>query len=165
MTDYLNPLANETAKAYAAFCLYRDMGAGRSIDAAYLRATSKVGQRASKVWVDWSSKYNWVERAKLYDAYLGNKAREQAEGEHLAELQEYRKQLAFSSKSALAAGQRALRLALEKLHNMDYDDIPATSIPSYIKAANDTIEKAMDGWGMALTVDELLEALENDGNI
>lgn len=159
MTTYLDPLPNETAKAYAAYCVYRDLGEKRSIEA--VRENTGKRQGYERQLMRWSSKYDWVERAKQYDAYLANKARVQAEDEHLAELWEYRKQLAFSSRAALSAGQRALRLALEKLQNMDYEKIPVTSVPSYIKAANDTIEKAMDGWGMALAIDDLMDVMEN----
>ncbi len=156
--SYLDPLENETAKAYAAFCVYRDMGSNRSIDTAYRENTSKVG-RANKVWVDWSVKYGWVERAKQYDAYLANKARELREVEHLADLNEYRTQLAQSSKAALATGQKALKLSMERMNAMTAKDIPVKSLPAFVRAANDTIEKAVDGWGMALSVDELITLL------
>lgn len=159
--DPFNPLPNETSKAYAAFQVYRDLGAGRSLAAAYEQSTQKVG-RANKVWGDWSAKYHWVERAKAYDAYLANKARLQREDEHARELAEYREQLAKSSRAALVAGQRALKIALDKLERMNHSDVQVKSLPALIRAANDTIEKAMDGWGAALAVDDLMEALNVD---
>jgi HSP90 family molecular chaperone len=68
--------ANESAKAYEAAREYFELGANRSIEA--------VSQKLSKsipTLKDWSRKYDWVERAKAYDAYqleLQEKAREKA---------------------------------------------------------------------------------------
>ncbi len=52
----------ESAKAYDAFTLYRDMGPGRSI--------SKIVQKHTKnraTCGKWSVKYNWVQRVAAYD--------------------------------------------------------------------------------------------------
>jgi hypothetical protein len=68
----------ESSKAFEAFCLYRDMGTERSI--------RKVAQNLSKSTTlirGWSSKYNWVERATLYDAELDRQAREKRQKEIL----------------------------------------------------------------------------------
>jgi hypothetical protein len=57
-------LPAESAKAFAAFCAYRDLGPERSLNAAYGEG------RAPGHWSQWSSEYRWVERATAYDAYL-----------------------------------------------------------------------------------------------
>lgn len=68
------PLDNESDKAYAAFCAYRDMPPDeRSIEVAY--NARKSNERATKGlatsgrWVKWSTDYSWVERAKAYDVH------------------------------------------------------------------------------------------------
>lgn len=156
---YLSPLDNESSKAYDMFCAYRDMGAGRSIDAVVEKSGKRQGY--ARHLSRWSSKYQWVERAKLYDAYLANKHRKQRESEHADELDQYREQLARTSKAALTTGQRMLKLAMARLETMEQskEPIPPKSLPSFVKAANDTITSAMDGWGMALSVDELMTLL------
>ncbi len=56
---------NESAKAYAAFVVYRDMGLERSIQ--------KVAQKCAKscsLLKRWSSDYAWVDRAWDYDRHL-----------------------------------------------------------------------------------------------
>lgn len=74
---------NESAQAHAAFCAYRDLGAERSIAAAW-RSTPrgrKNPNRTPKRWKIWSSAHDWVERARAYDGHLGSielAAREQA---------------------------------------------------------------------------------------
>ncbi len=66
----------ESAKAYAAFSSYRDMGSDRSLQ--------KVAQSLSKSLTlvkRWSSEHEWVERARAYDNDLARAAKAQAEKE------------------------------------------------------------------------------------
>ena len=68
----------EGNEAYAAFCVYRDMGPQRSIDKAYqqqlsnTRATplTELVMRASGRWTAWSTIWNWTRRALAYDRRL-----------------------------------------------------------------------------------------------
>jgi len=73
---------DESFKAYAAFVAYRDLGVDRSIDKAYAAKRAAQQQpndkptssgRASRYWAEWSTRYNWVERAMAYDDYLMQK--------------------------------------------------------------------------------------------
>lgn len=68
-------LDGESAKAYAAFCVYRDLGPGRSLAIAYgcwRRANGVAGSavKAAGFWQQWSSAFGWVARAAAYDAHL-----------------------------------------------------------------------------------------------
>lgn len=71
-------LKGEGNEAYAAFCVYRDMGPSRSIDSAYRqqlsnkRATpvSGLSMRASGRWTAWSTIYEWGLRALAYDRHM-----------------------------------------------------------------------------------------------
>lgn len=63
----------ESAKAFEAFAIYRDMGVERSV--------RKVTQRLNKSLTligKWSSRYNWPERARAYDRDLDRQAHAQA---------------------------------------------------------------------------------------
>ena len=63
----------ESAKAFEAFAIYRDMGVERSV--------RKVTQRLNKslpLIGKWSSRYNWPERARAYDRDLDRQAHAQA---------------------------------------------------------------------------------------
>jgi hypothetical protein len=68
----------ESSKAYAHFCLYRDMGVGRS-----LRQMEKLDDCTSQLrqLMRWSSKWRWVERCQLYDDYNERQLRVQQEKE------------------------------------------------------------------------------------
>jgi len=68
-------LSNETTKAYAAFCIYRDLGSERRID----KVLAVTGKRNRSSLIKWSSKYNWVERVQAYDQYLEELKRKEQE--------------------------------------------------------------------------------------
>ena len=85
----------ETARAYACFCTYRDLGTGRSLDAAYCQAKGlqKGSKRVAGFWQRWYRSNDWRSRAEAFDAFL-DEAKRQAEvekwkqrGEELAEQQ------------------------------------------------------------------------------
>ena len=59
---------DERSKAYAAFCVYRDLGPDRSLE----KTRQKLGKSAGYTrWMHtWSSKYDWVTRAQAYDDYM-----------------------------------------------------------------------------------------------
>jgi hypothetical protein len=87
-------LPKESARAYAAFCAYRDLGAERSIDAAGTQQLgSRSRKRAPRTWFKWSRRFHWVKRAEAWDAHLvrvGLRDKEQAtrrEGERWQERQ------------------------------------------------------------------------------
>ena len=63
----------ESAKAFEAFAIYRDMGVERSV--------RKVAQQLNKSLTligRWSSNHNWPERARAYDRDLDKRAHDQA---------------------------------------------------------------------------------------
>lgn len=67
---------DETAKAYNAFALYRDLLDRRSLS----KVASKLGV-SQQALVKWSVPNRWVERAEAYDLYLDRKWREARETE------------------------------------------------------------------------------------
>jgi hypothetical protein len=58
----------ESTKAFAAFCLYRDLGPGRSVVGAYRQRTGKESARqADGRWNDWARRWHWPARAATWD--------------------------------------------------------------------------------------------------
>lgn len=57
----------EGAKAYEAFALYRDMGAGRS----YALVAHEL-HKSKTLIARWGSQFNWQARVKDFDAYIDN---------------------------------------------------------------------------------------------
>src|SRR5438132_2063643 len=62
-----NRQVGESSKAYAHFCLYRDMGQERSLRNLARHAESMPDVNQLKRW---SSRWNWVERCQKYDDHL-----------------------------------------------------------------------------------------------
>lgn len=62
------PEPGESAKAFRAFKLYRDMGSERSLART---AETYYGSRSNLAQIRvWSSKFHWVARVRAYDAWL-----------------------------------------------------------------------------------------------
>ena len=61
----------ESAKAYAAFCIYRDMGVQRA-----LRKVTQALNKNLTTIAEWSSKYDWVNRCAAWDAEVDRVARQ-----------------------------------------------------------------------------------------
>jgi hypothetical protein len=69
-------LPGETSYAFAAFCIFRDLGAERNLrKAVSVSITSGVNNEAACAksysgWRNWSFKYRWRERVADYDRYI-----------------------------------------------------------------------------------------------
>ena len=67
----------ESAKAFEAFRIYRDMGPDRSL----VKVSERLG-KSRTIITRWSSVNNWVERARAYDADLEREAQKQTRKEY-----------------------------------------------------------------------------------
>ena len=79
---------NESSRAFAAFCVYRDLPPmERSLDKAYTLSkndgTNAVQKRytANGTWQGWSTQYDWVNRAKAFDDFRFQKQAEAKQSE------------------------------------------------------------------------------------
>lgn len=69
----------ESAKAFEAFRVYRDLGPNRSIGKAL---NASKGSGASKdMFKTWSARWKWVNRAAQWDSYLDEQRRKETENE------------------------------------------------------------------------------------
>ena len=64
-------IEGESSLAFAAFRVYRDLGAERNIRKAVetVEADEAVRVKRYRVWRNWSTQYRWRERAADYDRY------------------------------------------------------------------------------------------------
>lgn len=77
----------ESQRAYEAFAIYRDMGPSRSL----AKVAKKLGKAISLI-ERWSRKWNWVERAALYDDELDRQYRAEQEEERKKMAERHAKQ-------------------------------------------------------------------------
>ena len=102
----------ETPQAFEAFSIYRDMGSSRS--------TAKVGRKLgkSKNLMDrWSSRWEWVERARAYDNDLERQERAEAA-----------KDLKEARKRQRKTGYFMQKKATEALDRLNVEDLDANAI-------------------------------------
>ena len=109
--------SGETAKAYAAFLLYRDLPAiDRSVAAAWGR---KIG---GKQWERWCASHDWVNRAAEHDSDLASRRRERME-----------KELDRAKDDAAVLIRAALAKVAERIRGMDAEELAAGQIPAALR--------------------------------
>lgn len=68
-SSWANMLPGESAKAFQAFAIYRDLGPDRSLE-----RTAQALSKSSRVLAEWSGKYDWTARARAFDEASAAKA-------------------------------------------------------------------------------------------
>ena len=124
-------MGDESAQAYAAFCLYRDLGAGRSLDRAYALHVERINAQGGRQlsanaapggWNRWCLENVWVERAAAYDLDCERRRRQQAERErdaqHTKELEDYRRRQKDFSIASQGAALTLMNLASRRLNKI-----------------------------------------------
>jgi hypothetical protein len=163
-------LPGEPDKAWAAFCSYRDMPvSGRSIKAAQELQTGKKlkTRQPSRHWLSWSSKWNWVARARACDAHRELQNRDLIEAQHRDKLQDHLDQQQRVARANVEASVRLLDLANARLKGVEADlkkKPKVTEIPRDVVAAIRVAAQAGDAASAArseaLGVEELLAMLD-----
>lgn len=157
-------LPHESSSAYHAFSIYRSLPPGeRSIDEAYRRHAGKACDwqgRAPGHVNAWASDNDWVERAMAYDAHLDEAVRAADLEEHIDQLRLYRER-------ALTWAGRADAIALDLLERIEaaVGDLSvgnANDAARVARAARELMDSASGARAQALTVEELLDALDRE---
>lgn len=108
----------ESAPAFEAFAMYRDMGVNRSI-----RKAAQNLNKAVTTLAEWSSKHEWVKRAAAWDAEQDRIAR----NEMLAEM-------ASTRKRQRKQAQRMQEKGMELLESISIGDAKLSEVVSLLKA-------------------------------
>ena len=114
--------SGETAKAYAAFLLYRDLPAiDRSVRAAREGHPNDT-KGTLRQWKGWSMRNGWVNRAAEHDSDLASRRRERMA-----------KELERSQDDGLKLVRADLAKVAERIAGMDAEDLAAGQIPAALK--------------------------------
>ncbi len=168
---------DETAKAYAAFCHYRDMGPVRSLRLLLARYEEEHCQQTAnepptgnrrvvvptlrfRTLADWSRRNEWQRRAGAYDAHLALVARRVAEVAYMEDLESFKKRQKELSQATYAVAVALLDKARVRLEALDVEEIGPGRLPSYFRAAASIAESATNAEAVALGVHELIELLD-----
>ena len=128
----------ETPKAFAAFCIYRDLPAiDRTIVAAVAQQRKNGGKAPVRNWETWSSLYNWSERSLAGDSDLASRRRIRR-GEALERAQD---DIANMSRAALSKLLPLLQPT--DAGGLDPYQIPLSQIPSWLRTLADLQLKSL----------------------
>lgn len=111
---------DETAKAFEAFCLYRDYGSQRSF--AQVIREEGLKETMTGQWSRWSEKYGWVNRVKAYD-------------NHLEEIRRMEKEKAFSDREEqhLKITKKIMDIIEKKLDTFDPEELSQNNLMDWLK--------------------------------
>jgi len=119
-------LSGESSLAFAAFCVFRDLGAERSIRKAVESVEQNETARVKRynVWRNWAAAYRWRERAGDYDQYL----------ERLKQT-ELRKTIEAQGEKHRAVTGKMLDVVQKKLENMNPNDLAQGTVTEWVQVA------------------------------
>jgi hypothetical protein len=166
----------ETAKAYGAFTIYRNMGANRSLDRTALEFYSTIDspqkrpRNITQIEI-WSKTWNWVSRCKDFDrdeeAIARERKRELNRAEHDLKLEQFRLQNETMGFELLDLGKELLAIAniiiatLQNKEVLDKQDIDLfLAIPSSIKAIAGFSQHGSNLAADGLLIRQLIEKLK-----
>lgn len=115
---------NESNKAFQAFCIFRDLGAGRT-----LAAVAEKLRKSYDLIRRWSKNYFWQNRADAWDKMISEKAAKKA-------AEEYAKMLEVQ----INLGKMLQAKAAKAIQNIDFENVSIKSLPSVVNAINIGVE-------------------------
>ena len=129
-------LPGEKPAAFAAFCVFRDMGAERNIRKAVECYEKDESKHKSKygVWRNWSTKYHWQVRVADYDRHR----------EHMKQ-EEFRKTIEAQGEMHRAVTKKMLDVVSRKLDTMNPEELSQASVSEWTQVA---IKADRDGAGL-----------------
>jgi len=129
----------ETSKAYDAFCVYRDLGAERTIRMAVeAKEKDKTKQEGRyRTWRNYSMQFRWRERAADYDKYL----------EKLKQT-ELRKTIELQGEKHREVTGKMLDVVYKKLDTMNPEELTQNNVTEWVQTA---IKTERDAAGLVTT--------------
>lgn len=157
----------ETDKAFRGFRIYRDLGADRSLGAAYHEykhgpetgdgTGSKRGRKPAGYFSDWSTKYDWGERVRAYDAHRDKQVIQAAASD---ELDDFRKRVIKLSRASLIGCVNLLNKANEAIEQLDVKDVKPQQIPAMFRASAEAARVAIEAEAAVMGIDRLIDQLD-----
>ena len=124
--------SGETAKAYAAFLLYRDLPAVDRSVAAAREGHKKDIKGTFRQWSGWSMRNDWVNRAAEHDSDLASRRRERMA-----------KEMERAQDDMFTLARAALAKVAERIQGMGAEELAAGQIPAALKTLFELELKAL----------------------
>lgn len=142
---------DESAKAFQAFAMYRDMSVERST----YKVARELGKSVALIQ-RWAALYAWVARAADYDANVAEMGRKVAEQQHLDAMRAFRQRCLDRAKRMGDAGEKLTERVLARL--VGFDEGEGTTA-AQARAAAALLKEALNAEALALGVDDLVRTL------
>jgi hypothetical protein len=159
---------NETAKAWAAFQIYRDLGSKRTVAATQEVMERPVGYR--RMLEEWVEKHNWAERVREYDNYLDRISRIQREqskrDEYARKVEAYRDETERTAKAMVSMGARAIAIIQRELASrlQHMEVLKSNELAGLMRASVMAVDVGSKLHAEALGVDTLVDTLADEKN-
>jgi len=126
-------LEGESSAAFAAFCVYRDLGLERNIRKAVesIEKNGDVQAKKYRVWRNWSMQFRWKERTADYDRYV----------EKLKQA-ELRKTIEAQGEKHREVTGKMLDVVSKKLDSMNPAELTQGSVAEWVQTAIKTEREA-----------------------
>lgn len=137
MLSWKSPIPGETAKAFVAFKLYRDMDTPGQEYRTQAKVAEALGHTSMTTVVQWVRKNEWKERVRLYDEHMSNRVLTLRD----AGLEEYQRSVTRDdSEAAAVAGQIILNelLKMSVRQREGEEDIDPQDINRLLSALRET---------------------------
>lgn len=157
-----DPMPDETIKAFAAYCNYRDRGTSRSTE-----RTSKELSKSSALIRRWAFTYAWTDRVFLYDLEQEKKNRLAFEDinreSHIQKLENYRQENENLGKAWRATGATLLIKIQKRINNIKDGEIETRDLPGLTKVAETCTNLGDKLLAESLAVEKLLQQRLDEG--
>ena len=119
-------LKGESSGAFAAFCIFRDLGLERNIRKAVDSIEKDGGKREGRyrVWRNWSTQFRWRERAADFDRYIEKLKQE-----------EVRKTIEAQGEMHRAVTGKMLDVVKKKLDTMNPEELTQGNVTEWASMA------------------------------
>ena len=160
MGNGVKPGRKETAEAYRCFRIFLQLGRERS-----LPLTAEVAQVKHDKLKQYSSKYNWTERAGYHDAHMveqwGKDVEKEFESTHKKELLKFRKDQQRRAEGLGKVADLLIEVTADTLEDMRAADerIAPEQLAAIARTAGALADAAMNTAAAALGVDDLMDAI------
>jgi hypothetical protein len=149
-------LPNESAKAYAAFVAYAEMGSQRSQE-----AVSQQLSKSRQIISRWSAQHRWQERVRQYDAAVLEEHNAALRAKRNQEIERLRQDALLDAKTLRQLGRGSSGKLGEAIKNMQAKDIEPKHVASLLRTIAQSLEAATNIDAAALGIDEALEHARN----
>lgn len=154
-------LESETAKAYEAFCMYRDMGPTRTLE----RLREKIGGSGRHLQT-WSYTHDWIKRVEVYDTEQEAIARQILEEEnresYREKLRKYRQEDEEIGNALRATAVIVLKKFRAFANDLNPKDIKPSNAANIVRAIDTCLTQGDRLLSDSLAIEKLLQQMSSD---